>query len=144
MPEITIPHVSDEPTKVTGGANRFEFEWAEMYSPPSLSYKILRDLVEFFGTEEIDTSDTISEDWCETCDFGSKYGFCVVIEHATRNNPFRESNAKTSGPTDGTAGTIGVDGSAAARPNHARTDPTRPIFSVLRAATAPVEEKPGA
>lgn len=88
MPKIIIPHVSDEPTAVRGDKDRFEFEWAEMYDPPNLSYKILRDLVEFFGTEEIDTSDTISQGGCETCDYGSKYGFNIVIERATKNNPF--------------------------------------------------------
>jgi hypothetical protein len=62
-----------------------------MYDPPSLSYQLLRSWAEHFGTEKIDTSDNISQSGCETCDYGSKYGFRVIIEGATKNNPYTEA-----------------------------------------------------
>jgi hypothetical protein len=73
---------------VDGEKGIFHFEYAEEYGPPDLSYAILRAWVDHFGTEEIDTSNTINESGCETCDYGSKYGFNVYIHNATRNNPF--------------------------------------------------------
>ncbi len=89
---LKIPHVSEEDydAKLTKRDDTsFTFQYATMYDCPPLSYAILRDWVEFFGTEEIDTSDTIDNNGCETCDYGSKYGFNVIIANATRNNPFK-------------------------------------------------------
>jgi hypothetical protein len=91
---LKIPHVTEEDydAKLHEIDDKsFSFDYATMYNCPPLSYQILRDWVDFFGTEEIDTSDTYDSDGCETCDFGSKYGYRIVIINATRNNPFKQS-----------------------------------------------------
>jgi hypothetical protein len=88
MIEIKIPGI-DEPIDISGDNNRFVFEYCEQYSPPDLSYKLLRSWVEHFGTEQIDTSDHISQKGCETCDYGSRYGFRIIIEGATKNLPYQ-------------------------------------------------------
>ena len=84
---LTVPNIK-EPVEIRGGKGKFWFEWTKMYTPPDLSYKILRSFVEFFGTEEIDTDNPISNSGCETCNYGSSYGFDLVIHNATKNNPF--------------------------------------------------------
>ena len=67
--------------------NVLEIDFTEMYSCPiEMSYKFLRSMVEYFGTEEIDTDD-IREDGCETCDYGSRYGFILHLTSPTKNIP---------------------------------------------------------
>lgn len=73
--------------EVRGTNADFHFSYARMYEAPPLGYKQLRALVEYFGTEKIDTS-SFANSGCETCDHGSSYGFDVMIEGATRNLPF--------------------------------------------------------
>jgi len=90
---MKIPGLEGE-VEISGDNSRFSFEYAEMYSPPPLSYALLRGWVEFFGTEKIDTSDNISSGGCETCDYGSRYGFNIVIEGATTNLPFTPADYK--------------------------------------------------
>jgi hypothetical protein len=58
--------------------DRIVLEVSSMYSPPGLSFKILTELVSFFGAKEVD-SDSFSQEGCETCDYGSKYGFVLTI-----------------------------------------------------------------
>lgn len=58
-----------------GGAS---IEISRMYDPPGLSFDILNNLSEFFGTDEISDS-SFSSSGCETCDYGSKYGFTLYI-----------------------------------------------------------------
>lgn len=50
----------------------------QMYEPPPLNLGILLDLAEFFGTKNID-DDRFSHGGCETCDYGSEYGFTLRI-----------------------------------------------------------------
>lgn len=54
-------------------------ELSNMYQPPGLSFAQLKALSEFFDTEKIDDTDRFSQEGCETCDFGSSYGFTLKI-----------------------------------------------------------------
>lgn len=52
---------------------------SSMYEAPSLSYYQLKGLAEFFETEHIMDFDKFSYTGCETCDYGSSYGFTLMI-----------------------------------------------------------------
>lgn len=54
-------------------------EITKMYDPPGLTFKQLMELSQFFDTENIDDADRINEPGCETCDYGSCYGFRLKI-----------------------------------------------------------------
>ncbi len=51
----------------------------KMYESPKCGFTELKKISEFFGTDNIDRYDDISEQGCETCDHGSKYGFALRI-----------------------------------------------------------------
>ena len=63
-------------------------KYTAMYDAPELSFKLLKELSDFFGTLEIDV-DSISERGCqtcsETCDYGSCYGHDIEIYRITKN-----------------------------------------------------------
>lgn len=52
---------------------------SRMYDPPDLAFEQLYKLAEFFGTNAINDDDRFSQEGCETCDWGSAYGFTLTI-----------------------------------------------------------------
>lgn len=52
----------------------------KMYESPSLSLAHLLALAEFFGTKNITDPCRFSNGGCETCDYGSSYGFTLEIK----------------------------------------------------------------
>lgn len=52
---------------------------ARMYEPAGLSLANLMDLAEFFGTKAINDDDRFNNGGCETCDYGSSYGFTLTV-----------------------------------------------------------------
>ncbi len=50
-----------------------------MYSPPGVTFYQLMELSEKFGTKQINAGDDFSYSGCETCDYGSEYGFDLDI-----------------------------------------------------------------
>ena len=58
--------------------NRVEITLESMYSAPSLTYYHLKALADYFETDNIN-DDRFSEEGCETCDYGSSYGFTLNI-----------------------------------------------------------------
>lgn len=52
---------------------------SNMYSAPGLSFKHLKKLSEFFETDNINNEGDIIECGCETCDYGSSYGFVLWV-----------------------------------------------------------------
>ena len=54
-------------------------ELEQMYGHPTLNLKKLRALSEFFETDNINDDDRFSSRGCETCDYGSSYGFTLTI-----------------------------------------------------------------
>ena len=67
--------------------NNIEFEWSEMYEAPQISFAMLTELSEFFGTKEIDVDNSINSPGCETCDYGSSYGHVITVYNITQNYP---------------------------------------------------------
>jgi hypothetical protein len=61
-----------------------EPEWVRitlkrMYDAPGLTFTHLMKLSEFFGTTHINDPDRFSNGGCDTCDYGSSYGFTLEI-----------------------------------------------------------------
>lgn len=83
--------------KFTGGGinSGFYFDYSETVSYPDMNYKIIKSLVDYFGTEEIEIT-PISTD----CGDKSTYGFSFSVKNAIRNLPFgsAESNPSDHGP----------------------------------------------
>lgn len=52
---------------------------SKMYEAPGLNLQVLMALAEFFGTKHINDDDRFSHGGCETCDYGSEYGFVLTI-----------------------------------------------------------------
>lgn len=65
--------------------DRVDITLAAMYSAPSLSYYHLKALADYFETENINDDDRFSETGCETCDYGSSYGFTLTIRPSKNN-----------------------------------------------------------
>jgi hypothetical protein len=62
--------------KVKGG---WDLELSNMYEAPGLRLQDLIELVDFFGTKNIESAGNFSHGGCETCDFGSSYGFTLQV-----------------------------------------------------------------
>jgi hypothetical protein len=50
-----------------------------MYEAPSPNLKVMTELAEFFDTKNINDDDSFGESGCETCDYGSSYGYTLKI-----------------------------------------------------------------
>lgn len=59
--------------------DKIDITVAMMYESPTLAFKHLKSLSEFFETENINDDDRFSQGGCETCDYGSSYGFTLTI-----------------------------------------------------------------
>mgnify|MGYP001569969093 CR=1 FL=1 len=57
------------------------FDVYDMYESPRITLDILVQMREFFGAPT-DTNDNINSSGCETCDYGSRYGFEFVVKEA--------------------------------------------------------------
>ena len=64
-----------------------EITYTKMYDAPELSFKVLKELSDYFGTVEIDVDSSIHRGGCETCDYGSCYGHYIQIYKITQNMP---------------------------------------------------------
>ena len=74
--EYTVPD-SVEVTLMKNGS--VDIELSSMYEAPSLSFYQLTKLSQYFDTDNINDYGTFSVGGCETCDYGSKYGFTLTI-----------------------------------------------------------------
>lgn len=59
--------------------DRVDIKVYQQYDPPELNLDILMELAEFFDTRNINDDDRFSYSGCETCDYGSEYGFVLTI-----------------------------------------------------------------
>jgi len=50
-----------------------------MYEQPNLNLDVLMNLADFFGTKNINDDNRFSIGGCETCDYGSSYGFTLTV-----------------------------------------------------------------
>lgn len=51
-----------------------------MYEPPAFNIQVIMKVAEFFGTTNINDADKFEWGGCETCDYGSQYGFTLDIQ----------------------------------------------------------------
>ena len=61
-----------------------EFEYSGGGSAPDINYGFLKDLSEYFGTDNINIENDICVSGCETCDWGSEYGYTFYIKECTK------------------------------------------------------------
>lgn len=59
--------------------DKIELDIFMMYDSPGLSFQKLMALAEFFETKAINDTDSFAYGGCETCDYGSKYGFTLTV-----------------------------------------------------------------
>ncbi len=50
-----------------------------MYETPSLNLDVMMRLADLFGTKNINDDDKFGERGCDTCDYGSSYGFTLTV-----------------------------------------------------------------
>ena len=62
-------------------ASKVRVEISRMYDPPGLSFEILERISRFFETEKLG-DERFSDEGCESCDYGSKYGFVLEVKGA--------------------------------------------------------------
>ncbi len=55
---------------------------SRMYDAPGLSYQQLHELSKFFGTDKLG-DEWFSNEGCDSCDYGSEYGFVIEIKTDT-------------------------------------------------------------
>lgn len=67
-----------ENIEVRQGDGTVTIEISSMYDPPGLGFANMSALAEFFGTKNIN-DDSFSHGGCESCDYGSKYGFTLTV-----------------------------------------------------------------
>jgi hypothetical protein len=94
MKTITLPWLPEDlnawpiyPIETRLNGKGFEIKITAMYERPfEINFSSLMKFANYFGTESIDV-DNISHRGCETCDYGSKYGYTLQIFGATLNVP---------------------------------------------------------
>jgi len=50
-----------------------------MYEAPSPTFDVLMQMAEFFGTKNINDDASFANSGCETCDYGSSYGYTLTV-----------------------------------------------------------------
>ena len=56
-----------------------------MYKAPSPTLDVLTQLAEFFGTKNINDDGHFANGGCETCDYGSSYGYTLTVRPESSN-----------------------------------------------------------
>lgn len=64
---------------VTAAPEKVSIAVSCMYAAPSPTLAVLRQLADFFGTDNINDDDHFSNGGCETCDYGSSYGYTLTV-----------------------------------------------------------------
>lgn len=68
-----------EKLEVSVCPQRAEITVSNTYSAPGLSFSHLKKLSEFFDTDNINDDARFNHGGCDTCDYGSEYGFTLTI-----------------------------------------------------------------
>lgn len=69
---------------IRGEGDKVWIERGSMYNAPDISFAILKQLSEFFGTDDIRV-ETFGYPGCDTYDYGSKYGHNIEFKAVNRN-----------------------------------------------------------
>jgi hypothetical protein len=73
---------------ITNTPDKVEIEITCMYEAPSPTLPALVKLADFFGTMNINDAAAFANGGCETCDYGSSYGYTLVVRPQTASDPF--------------------------------------------------------
>lgn len=73
------PKVEQPKIKIDIGSDEIRITIQAMYDSPSITLGHLMALAEFFETKNINDDDRFSWSGCETCDYGSSYGFTLTV-----------------------------------------------------------------
>jgi hypothetical protein len=57
-----------------------DLEITSMYQAPGLSLARMNAIAKFFDAKDVNDVDQIAQQGCETCDYGSKYGFTLRVQ----------------------------------------------------------------
>jgi hypothetical protein len=74
------PFSNFEVEVVERNKNGVKMRVSSQYNPPDLAFEQLMRLADFFGTKAINDDDRFGIEGCETCDYGSSYGFTLTIK----------------------------------------------------------------
>ena len=71
--------------KVVVSDDNYSMEFSAMYESPKLNFPLLMKLADFLGTKNINDGDRFANGGCETCDYGSSYGFTLIARKEGEN-----------------------------------------------------------
>jgi hypothetical protein len=77
--------------------NKVEIVISCMYESPSPTLSVLKQLFEFFETDNINDDDHFSYSGCETCDYGSEYGYTLTVRPKSVSVPHETSKTNEHG-----------------------------------------------
>lgn len=64
---------------ITNSEDKVQVKLYDMYGAPTLNLALLMKLADFFGTKNINDDNRYSYGGCDTCDYGSEYGFTLTV-----------------------------------------------------------------
>jgi len=62
-------------------ANEYRIKLSKMYSAPGLSFAKLHQVALYFDTMNVETESEFANGGCDTCDYGSSYGFTLCVRN---------------------------------------------------------------
>ena len=77
--EMTREKVHPAEFAVVVGEYKVDITVSCMYEAPGLSFAQLKELSDFFESVHINDDARFSYGGCETCDYGSEYGFTLTV-----------------------------------------------------------------
>ncbi len=77
--KMTVRKIHAPSIEIDAKADCVRITVACMYESPSLNLSHMMELAEFFGTKNINDDYRFANQGCETCDYGSSYGFTLTI-----------------------------------------------------------------
>lgn len=69
------------------GTDTLYLTMSKMYEAPGLSFMQIQALAKFFDTLNVETESEFSNGGCDTCDYGSSYGFKIRVSEGA---PYKE------------------------------------------------------
>lgn len=81
------PGYGDCKIEIAKDGSYVDITLSKMYDRPTCSFAQMTALSQFFGTTSIEQVNDWSHGGCETCDYGSDYGFTLRISKPKPNDP---------------------------------------------------------
>lgn len=65
--------------KVERSKKHVDIQLSSMYHKPGLTFSQIEQIAAFFNTKNVETESEFSYSGCESCDYGSSYGFVLRV-----------------------------------------------------------------